>query len=237
MKKSPASIRPLRFQKSYLPHAEGSCLVSMGNTKVLCVASVSDKPPDHAKERGMGWIHAEYAMLPRAGESRSPRNKVSQGGRVQEISRLIGRTLRAAVDLEKLAPLLVTIDCDVIRADGGTRTASINGGLVALVQALKQLRKKGMLSQWPLHHFVGAVSVGIKSGTPAVDMCYLEDKEADTDMNVVMTESGHLIEIQGTAEKNPFSVKELNNLLNLARRGIRQVIQAQKKALGSLPKK
>lgn len=230
-------MRALKFQKSYLLHAEGSCLVSMGDTQVLCVASVEEKVPDHAQKKSTGWITAEYAMLPRAGENRSPRSKVTGGGRVQEISRLIGRSLRSAVDLSLLGNHTITIDCDVIRADGGTRTASVNGGFVALVQALLHLKKKGALPAWPLKDFVGAVSVGVCSGRPTLDLCYVEDKDADSDVNVVMTGSGALIEVQGTAEGKPFSRKELNQLLDLAGRGIQTIVKAQKKTLGAVPLK
>jgi ribonuclease PH len=235
MKKSPSALRPLKFQKNYLPHAEGSCLVTMGETQVLCVATIEDKVPPHAEEKGTGWIHAEYAMLPRSGETRSARGKVTSGGRVQEISRLVGRSLRAAVDLKELGPKTITIDCDVLRADGGTRTASINGGFVALVQALLLMRKKKELLNWPLKHFVGAVSVGVIKGKPILDICYSEDKEADTDLNVVMTGPGRLIEVQGTAEGNPFSTGDLNKMLLLARMGIGLITRAQKKVLGALP--
>jgi ribonuclease PH len=207
----------------------------MGNTKVLCVATVENKIPPHAEEKGTGWIHAEYAMLPRSGESRSPRKKTTQGGRVQEISRLVGRSLRAAVDLKKLFPYSIIVDCDVIRADGGTRTASINGGLIALVQALKQMKAKGEIQAWPLKNFIGAVSVGVIKGKPVVDICYAEDKDAETDLNVVMTESGDMIEVQGTAEKTPFSQKELLQMVRLAQKSIKRIIQAQKKIIGPLP--
>lgn len=227
-------MRPFRLQKSFMPHAEGSCLVTMGKTQVLCVASVEAAVPKHAEENGTGWITAEYAMLPRAGETRSSRSKTSSGGRVQEISRLVGRSLRAAVDLKLLGNHTITVDCDVIRADGGTRTASVNGGFVALVQALKHLQKKNALLGWPLKDFVGAVSVGVCKGKPTLDLCYVEDKDADADVNVVMTGSGKLIEVQGTAEGAPFSRQELNKLLDLAGQGIRSVIAAQKKALGRL---
>jgi len=223
------------FQESYLPHAEGSCLITMGKTQVLCVATVEDDVPKHAEEKGTGWITAEYAMLPRAGERRSARSKVNSGGRVQEISRLVGRSLRAAVDLSLLGKRTITIDCDVLRADGGTRTASINGGFVALAQALLLLRKRGELAVWPLKEFIGAVSVGIFQDKPVLDMSYVEDKDAEADVNIVMTGSGKLIEIQGTAEGRPFSRKDLDQLIELAGGGIRSVIKAQKKTLGALP--
>lgn len=228
-------LRPLKFHRSYLPHSEGSCLVSMGHTQVLCVASVENKVPPHAEEKGMGWIHAEYAMLPRAGETRSPRQKVASGGRAQEISRLLGRSLRAAVKMEALVNKTITIDCDVLRADGGTRTASINGGMVALVESLKFLWKKGDLKEWPLKYFVGAVSIGVVKNELVLDMAYGSDKEAQVDVNVVMTEEGRLIEIQGTAEQRPFSITELRQMLDLSSRAIKNIISTQKKVLGPLP--
>ncbi len=228
-------MRPLLFKKSYLPHAEGSCLVSMGKTQVLCVASVENSVPPHAEKKGTGWITAEYAMLPRAGQERSHRSKSASGGRVQEISRLVGRSLRAAVDLSKLGPRTITIDCDVIRADGGTRTASINGGFVALVQALLYLHRKKLLTELPLKDFVGAVSVGLCSGHPVLDMCYEEDKDAQVDANMVMTGRGKLIEIQGTAEGNPFSIQDLSQIVKIGQRAISRIVAAQKKTLGKLP--
>ena len=236
MKKSSRTLRPLNFKKNYLPHAEGSCLVSMGLTQVLCVASLEEKVPPHAEEKGTGWIHAEYAMLPRAGETRSARRRVSGGGRAQEISRLVGRSLRAAVDLHKIPGVAITIDCDVLRADGGTRTASINGGFVALAQALTYLKRKKQILEWPLQDFVGAVSVGVVNNRPFLDMAYVQDKEAQADLNVVMTGRGKLIEVQGTAEGRPFSKKELNHLIDLAHKGINKIVRTQKKVI-SLPKR
>jgi ribonuclease PH len=179
----------------------------------------------------MGWITAEYAMLPRSGEKRSPRSRMNSGGRVQEISRLVGRSLRAAVDLTALGPRTITIDCDVLRADGGTRTASVNGGFVALVQALQLLVKKGQLSRLPLRDFVGAVSVGLCKGKPVVDMCYIEDKDAEADVNLVMTGAGHFVEVQGTGESRAVSKAELKRLMDSGARAIRSIIAAQKKFL------
>jgi ribonuclease PH len=228
-------LRPLHFQPRYLPHAEGSCLVQMGRTKVLCVASVENELPPHAKEKGTGWITAEYAMLPRAGEKRSPRSRVNSGGRVQEISRLIGRSLRAAVDLSLLGERTITIDCDVICADGGTRTAAINGGWIALVQALLGLRKKGELAQWPLQHIVGAVSLGLLPDKVVLDMAYQDDQRALADVNMVMNEKGEIIEIQGTAEGKAFSLQQLNQLLRIAESGVDSIREKQKKAVGRLP--
>jgi len=234
MKKSPLSLRTLKFQKSFLPHAEGSCLASMGLTKVLCVASVEGKVPPHAEEKQTGWIHGEYAMLPRAGISRSSRNKVTGGGRVQEISRFIGRALRATVDLKVLYPFTITIDCDVIRADGGTRTASVNGGFIALAQAVGSMIKKGQISGWPIKNFVGAVSTGICRGKMVLDMCYEEDKDAEVDLNLVMDDAGKIVEIQGTAENDPFSTIQLDQMIKAGARGIRQIISTQRKVLGPL---
>jgi len=232
MKNNLSNMRLLKFKKSYLPHAEGSCMVSMGLTKVLCVASVEDKVPPHAEEKGTGWVHAEYAMLPRSGVYRSSRGKVTGGGRVQEISRLIGRSLRAAVDLKALYPFTITLDCDVIRADGGTRTASVNGGMVALAQALRFLKTQGKLSGLPLKRFVGAVSLGVVRGSTVLDMSYEADKEAELDLNLVMDDSGKIIEIQGTAENGPFSLPQLNTMIKLGASGIRKIISKQKSILG-----
>ncbi len=204
----------------------------MGNTTVLCVASVEDTVPPHAEKKGTGWVTGEYAMLPRAGAHRSSRSRVTSGGRVQEISRLVGRSLRAAVDLSKLGPRTITIDCDVLRADGGTRTASVNGGYVALAQAIRGLLKSGAISENPLRDNVAAVSVGLCAGRTVVDMCYEEDKDAQADVNIVMTGSGRFVEIQGTAEGEPFSTVEMNRLLDAGRRAIRKIVVAQKKALG-----
>ena len=227
-------MRPVSVVKNYIPHAEGSCLISMGKTKVLCVATVEDKVPPHAEEKGTGWVTAEYAMLPRAGGRRTSRGKAANGGRAQEISRLIGRSLRGVVDLVKLGKRSVAIDCDVIQADGGTRTASINGGMIALALALKRLKRDGALAGSPLKGLVAAVSVGVFKGRPVLDLDYEKDSEADSDINVVMTDKGGFVEIQGTAEKEPFSEKEFSALLRLARGGIRQIIRIQKKAIGPL---
>jgi ribonuclease PH len=228
-------IRPIKIVKNYIKHAEGSCLFSMGDTTVLCVASVEDKRPPHAEEKNTGWVTAEYSMLPRAGDKRTPRARASSGGRSQEISRLIGRSFRSVIDLQKLGPRSITIDCDVIQADGGTRTASINGGMIALVMALKKLHKEGLLTAWPLKDIVGAVSVGFVNGKPVLDLDYEKDKNAETDCNFVMTASGKFVEIQGTAEQVPFSEQEFKQLTALAKAGIREIINHQKKAIGGLP--
>ncbi len=230
------SLRPIKIVKNYIRHAEGSCLFSMGNTKVLCVATVENKRPPHAEAKNIGWITGEYSMLPRAGSQRTPRGRATSGGRSQEISRLIGRSFRAVADLSKLGERTITIDCDVIQADGGTRTASINGGMIALAMALKKLRAEGSLLEWPLNGTVGAVSAGIVEGKPILDLDYIKDSEADADMNFVMTDKGNIVEIQATAEKVAFREAEFKSLLNLARGGIKQILQLQKKVIGAIPK-
>jgi len=230
-------LRKIKIEKNYLKHAEGSCMFSMGETKVLCVASVDEKVPPFVENKGEthGWLTAEYSMLPRSCNERASRSKLSNGGRTQEISRLIGRSLRACVDLKKLGKRTITIDCDVIRADGGTRTASINGGFIALMLALKKLKKDNLLKAIPLIDYIGAVSVGIyDNGKKILDLSAKEDNAAEVDMNVVMTDSGDFIEVQGTAEGAPFSKKDLDQLLAMAYKGIKQITAAQKKILGNL---
>ncbi|ARD39902.1 ribonuclease PH [Edwardsiella ictaluri] len=226
-------IRPLRLTRHYTKHAEGSVLVEFGDTKVLCTASVDEGVPRFLKGQGQGWVTAEYGMLPRSTHSRMAREaaKGKQGGRTMEIQRLIARSLRAAVDLKKLGEFTITLDCDVIQADGGTRTASITGACVALADALGALVAAGKLKVSPLKGMVAAVSVGIVAGGAVCDLEYVEDSAAETDMNVVMMEDGRMIEVQGTAEGEPFSHEELLTLLALARDGIGQIIQAQKTAL------
>lgn len=230
-----SELRPIQVVKNYLPHAEGSCLFSMGKTKVLCVASIEEKRPPHAEAQEIGWLSAEYSMLPRAANQRTPRGKASSGGRSQEISRLIGRALRAAVDLKKIGPRSILIDCDVICADGGTRTASINGGMIALAFALKQLWRKKIISEWPLKELVAAVSVGMVKGKPSLDIDFEQDQIADSDFNFVMTEQGKFVEVQGTAEHAPFSKKEFIQLADLARRGIHKILKIQKRVIGKQP--
>lgn len=229
-----AKIRPIRFERGYTRYAEGSVLVSMGNTRVLCNASVSQEVPSFLKGKGKGWVTAEYSMLPRSTSERTARDAVKGriNGRTHEIQRLIGRSLRAVVDLQALGERQIILDCDVLQADGGTRTASINGAYVALVEALKGLKKAGALEKLPLREQVAAVSVGIVGGKPFLDLCYEQDSSADVDFNVVMTSSGRFVEIQGTAEKEPFSRKQLEELLGLAEKGIQQVMAAQKRVLG-----
>lgn len=227
-------LRELRITRQYTCHAEGSVLVEFGNTKVLCTASVDEKVPGFLKGRGQGWVTAEYGMLPRSTHTRTDREAArgKQSGRTQEIQRLIGRSLRAVTDLKALGERQITLDCDVLQADGGTRCASITGACVALHDALSGLVTKGLLPANPLRDFVAAVSVGIVDGIPVLDLDYPEDSACDTDMNVVQTGSGGLVEIQGTAEGAPFSRDELNALLALADLGIRHIIAAQKSALG-----
>jgi len=226
-------VRPLTFTRNYTKHAEGSVLVEFGDTKVLCTATVEEGVPRFLKGQGQGWITAEYGMLPRATHSRNAREaaKGKQGGRTLEIQRLIARSLRAAVDLKKLGEFTITLDCDVLQADGGTRTASISGACVALADALNALVAAGKLKANPMKGLVAAVSVGIVKGEALCDLEYVEDSAAETDMNVVMMEDGRMIEVQGTAEGEPFSHDELLSLLALARGGIDTIFQAQKAVL------
>ncbi|MGA1207902.1 MAG: ribonuclease PH [Gammaproteobacteria bacterium] len=227
------ALRPINLTRRFTKHAEGSVLVEFGDTQVLCTASVQESVPRWLKGRGRGWLTAEYGMLPRATNTRTDREaaKGRQSGRTQEIQRLIGRALRASLDLSKLGERQITIDCDVLQADGGTRTAAITGGMVALVDALNGLQRSGLLESDPLVSFVAAVSVGVYRGVPVLDLDYAEDSQAQSDVNLVMTEAGHLIEIQGTAEAAPFSRDELGQLLELGSAGIATLIQAQKDAL------
>lgn len=226
-------IRPVKITKNYLKYPAGSALIEMGNTKVICTASVEESVPRWLKEEqgSGGWITSEYSMLPGASSQRSQREaaKGKVGGRTQEIQRLIGRSLRAVVDMDKLGSRTIWIDCDVIQADGGTRTASITGGFVALRLAVEKLIKDNKLSESPIIEPVAAVSVGIVQGTPVLDLCYEEDFAADVDMNVVMTRAGHYVEVQGTAESKPFSEQEMKKMLALAGKGIRQLMDAQEK--------
>jgi len=229
-------LRPVKFTRGFTRYAEGSVLVEFGNTKVLCNASVEDKIPPFLKDSGEGWVTAEYSMLPRATLTRTQRasRRGKPDGRSVEIQRLIGRSLRAVVDRRLLGEYTITIDCDVIQADGGTRTASITGGFVALYDAIEFMLKNGLIVENPIREFLAAVSVGIVEGKPHLDLCYEKDSIAEGDMNIVMTESGKLIEVQGTAEGNPFSRKDLNTLLDIDQDGIFKIISEQKKALGLL---
>ena len=231
------ALRPLTITRHYTRHAEGSVLVEFGHTKVLCTASVEERVPGFLKGKGSGWVTAEYGMLPRSTHTRTDREaaKGKQSGRTQEIQRLIGRSLRAVTDLSSLGERQVTLDCDVLQADGGTRCASITGACVALHDALAGLVAAGKLPVHPMRDFVAAVSVGIVDGTPVLDLNYDEDSGCDTDMNVVVTGAGGMVEIQGTAEGAPFTRAELDALLVLAQKGIGEIIAAQKSALAGRP--
>ncbi len=226
-------LRAVEIIRHYTKHAEGSVLVKFGDTHVLCTASVDEKVPGFLKGKGQGWVTAEYGMLPRSTGSRMDREaaKGKQSGRTQEIQRLIGRSLRAIIDLEKLGERSIQIDCDVIQADGGTRTASITGAYVALHDAISTLLKSGKITESPLKDSVAAISVGVYQGTPVLDLDYIEDSDCDTDMNVVMTGKGGFVEIQGTAEGEPFSRDAMNAMLDLATHGIQQLIIKQNEAL------
>jgi ribonuclease PH len=232
-KRTPAQTRPITITRNFTAHAEGSVLVEFGETKVLCTASFTEGVPRFLKGQGQGWVTAEYGMLPRSTHSRMDREAArgKQSGRTQEIQRLIGRSLRAAVDMKALGENTIIIDCDVIQADGGTRTAAITGACVAMVDALNWARAKGIIKSNPLKFLIAAVSVGIYKGEVISDLEYLEDSAAETDMNVVMTETGKIIEVQGTAEGEPFSHEELNELLALAKNSIREIVDVQKSAL------
>lgn len=229
-------LRPVRLTRHYTKHAEGSVLIEFGDTRVICTASLEDKVPGFLKGKGQGWLTAEYGMLPRSTHTRMDREaaKGKQSGRTQEIQRLIGRSLRAAFDLKAFGERTLHLDCDVVQADGGTRTASITGAMVAAYDAFAKLVADRQLDRIPLKHFVAAISVGVHGGVPVLDLDYLEDSDCDTDMNVVMTEAGHFIEIQGTAEGNPFDRITMNRLLDLAHAGIAELIRAQKRAVGLL---
>lgn len=227
-------LRPIHFIRQYTKHAEGSVLVCFGDTKVLCTASIEAGVPRWLKGQGKGWLTAEYGMLPRATGTRTQREAArgKQSGRTQEIQRLIGRSLRAMLDLSKLGENTIYIDCDVIQADGGTRTASISGAAVALIDALEHLQRRKKLTQDPLLGLVAAVSVGVNQGRVLLDLDYAEDSTCDTDLNVVMTQAGGFIEIQGTAEEKPFTRAEADAMLDLAELGIGQIVEAQKQVLG-----
>jgi len=233
-KRSAGQLRPVRIQRSYTRHAEGSVLVEFGDTRLICTASVEEKVPGFLRDRGQGWVTAEYGMLPRSTNTRTDReaSRGRQTGRTQEIQRLIGRSLRAVMDLKRLGERTIQIDCDVIQADGGTRTAAITGAFVALHDAVTLLRRRGLVTESPVRDFVAAVSVGMVEGTPVLDLDYAEDSTCDTDMNVVMTGSGGFVEVQGTAEGAPFSQAQMDALLVLAQNGIRELIAKQKEALG-----
>ena len=233
--RSPDEMRQVTFECGATMHAEGSVLVNFGNTRVLCTASVEQRVPPWLRGKGRGWVTAEYGMLPRATTDRNAREAArgKQGGRTLEIQRLIGRSLRAVVDLDALGEHTVTLDCYVLQADGGTRTASISGAYVALVDAIDTLLKARRITRSPIHGQVAAVSVGIYSGTPVLDLDYAEESEAETDMNVVMNESGGFIEVQGTAEGHAFRRQELDEMLRLAEKGISEIQHAQRETLGT----
>src|SRR5438105_7813231 len=234
-KRAPDELRPVAFTRQFTKHAEGSVLVRFGDTHVLCTASIEETVPSFLRGKGQGWVTAEYGMLPRATHTRSPREaaKGKQGGRTQEIQRLIGRSLRSVTELRGLGERTITLDCDVLQADGGTRCAAITGACVALAMALARLTREGLLKRWPMRETVAAVSVGICAGQPVLDLAYAEDSEADVDCNVVGTASGAFVEIQGTAERRPFSEEQLTTLLSLARSGLERLAALQEKVLGT----
>jgi len=232
--RDPAELRPTRLTPNYLMHAEGSVLIEVGRTRVVCSASVEDRVPPFLRNSGKGWVTGEYGMLPRATTTRTTREASAGkvGGRTQEIQRLIGRSLRSVTRLGDLGERTIWIDCDVVQADGGTRTAAITGGFVALVLALQTLRDKGKLGRMPINDYVAATSVGVIGGTPMLDLAYDEDSKAEVDMNVVKTGGGLFIEVQGTAEGQPFDRAALDTLLDLADKGIRQLVELQKEIVG-----
>jgi len=231
-----SQLRPVKITKNYIKYAEGSVLIEMGETKVICTASIDDKVPPFKKDTGEGWVTAEYSMLPRSTQIRNQRDisKLKLSGRSQEIQRLIGRALRSVVDLKALGERTIIIDCDVIQADGGTRTASITGGFVALVDACKHMIDKGIIERMPIEDFVAAVSVGVVNGQEILDLCFEEDSNAQVDMNVVMSGGGKFIEIQATGEQFPFSRNQLDEMLLLAEEGINKLILIQREVLGPL---
>ncbi|EGW53943.1 ribonuclease PH [Candidatus Endoriftia persephone] len=231
--RQPDQLRPIRFTRHYTKHAEGSVLVEFGDTKVICTASVEERVPGWMRGQGRGWVTAEYGMLPRSTDSRMGReaSRGKQGGRTMEIQRLIGRSLRAAIDLQALGERSIALDCDVIQADGGTRTASITGAWIALHDAVQHILQQDLLKTDPMIGPVASVSVGVHKGTPILDLDYAEDSSAETDMNVVMNDQGGFIEVQGTAEAAAYSRQELDAMLDLASQGIQQLIQLQQQAL------
>jgi ribonuclease PH len=230
-------LRKLKITRNYLKTAEGSVLIEMGDTRVLCTATIDETVPPFLRGKGTGWVTAEYAMLPRSSPQRISRERSKVGGRTHEIQRLIGRALRSVVDMEALGERTVLIDCDVIQADGGTRTASITGAYIALVDALRHAQKQGSIGSIPVTDYLAAVSVGIVNGKAALDLCYSEDSTAETDMNLVMTGSGGIVEVQGTAEGDPFSKAELDNLIKLGEKGIKALIKKQSDVLRFTPER
>lgn len=234
--RQPGDLRPIRITRNYTRHAEGSVLIEVGDTKVICTASVEDRPPQFLKGEGKGWVTAEYGMLPRATGVRTPREAArgKVGGRTHEIQRLIGRSLRAVVDLPALGERTIWIDCDVIQADGGTRTASITGAFIAMTDALHKLKEQGVISRMPVTDYIAATSVGRLKGELILDLCYEEDSAAEVDMNVVMTGSGRFVEVQGTGEEASFTRQDMDSMIDLAARGISALISSQKEALGDI---
>ena len=233
--RSPDQLRPVTITRNFTCHAEGSVLIEFGNTKVICNASFDSAVPGFLRGKGQGWVTGEYGMLPRSTGSRMRRESTQgkQGGRTMEIQRLIGRSLRAVVDMDALGENTIVLDCDVIQADGGTRTASITGAYVALVDAINKAKAKGLITSDPIKGMIASISVGIHDGTPVLDLDYAEDSSAETDMNVVMNSDNHFIEVQGTAEGHAFSPEELNSMLALAQKGISELFEHQRKALKS----
>lgn len=231
-------LRKIKITPDYIKYAEGSCLFEVGDTKVICTASIEETVPQFLRGKGTGWVSAEYGMIPRSCKTRAPReaSKGKQGGRTQEIQRLIGRSMRSVCGIEKLGERTIWMDCDVIQADGGTRCASVNGSFIALVLALEKMKKAKKISSVPISDHVAAVSVGIAGSKPILDLNYEEDSRAEVDMNVVMTGSGKFIEIQGTAEKNPFSAHDMEKMLTLAKKGIREIIEVEKGVLNKILK-
>jgi len=229
-------IRPIKISRNYIKYSEGSVLIEMGDTKVICTASVEEKVPIFLRGTQQGWITAEYSMIPRANQIRNIRDSVKGkiNGRSQEIQRLVGRSLRAVVDLEKLGPRMVWIDCDVIQADGGTRTTSIIGSFIAMIDAFQYLKAEKKIEDIPVKNYMGAISAGIVNGEMLLDLEFKEDRQAQVDMNMVMTERGEVIEIQGTAEGKPFSMRNLNQLIKLAENGIQQVVEKEKEVIGDI---
>ena len=234
--RKPEDLRPVKITRRFIKHAEGSVLIEMGDTKVICTATLEESVPPFLKGRGTGWVTAEYGMLPRCAQQRIRRESTSGkvGGRTHEIQRLIGRSLRAVMDMAYLGERTVWIDCDVIQADGGTRTASITGAFVALCDAVAEAREKRLITVNPVKDFLAAISVGIVGGTPVLDLCYAEDSRAEVDMNVVRTGSGGFVEVQGTAEGEPFTRAQMDELMELAGRGIDRLIEMQRRELGDV---
>lgn len=232
-------LRPVKITRHYIKHAEGSVLIEVGDTKVICTATIDEKVPPFMKGEGRGWITAEYSMLPRSSAARIPRESArgKVTGRTHEIQRLVGRSLRSIVSLEELGERTIMIDCDVIQADGGTRTASITGAFVAMVDALGKLADNNSLAKFPVHEFLAAVSVGKVNGEVLLDLAYSEDSIAEVDMNIIMTETGKFVEVQGTAEGSPFSKAELDELINYGQKGVNELVAIQKQALGEMAAK